>query len=215
MIHRARDVAGQGCDVDHAGMAASGVRVTGGQLRGRRLRAPRDGVRPSSDRVRESLFARLDDLEGAAVLDLYAGTGVLGVEAVSRGAARLVCVERAPKVLATLQRNLTDLGLGDRARVIADDAPRAVRRLGEAGERFDLVFLDPPYAGEELERALEAVSGSGVLSAHGRVVAEHSRRHPVPTVDGLVAVDARRYGDTIITQLEAAEPGATGGASDR
>jgi 16S rRNA (guanine966-N2)-methyltransferase len=196
-------------------MAATGVRVTGGRLGGRRLRAPRDGVRPTSDRVREALFSRLDDLAGAAVLDLYAGTGVLGVEAVSRGANRLVCVERAPRALATLRHNLEALGLQETARVIADDAPRAVRRLGEAGERFDLVFLDPPYAAEELSRALEALVCAGVLAEAGRVVVEHSRRHPVPTVAGLVEIDERRYGDTIITRLESQPSAQTGGASDR
>ncbi len=196
-------------------MAAIGVRVTGGRLCGRRLKAPRDGVRPTSDRVRESLFSRLEGLEGASVLDLYAGTGVLGVEAISRGASRLVSVERAPRALETLRRNLADLGLGETAQVIADDAPRAVRRLAEAGERFDLVLLDPPYDCEELARALEAISRSGVLAERGRVVAEHSRRHAVAAVAGLVAFDQRRYGDTTITQLEAGRSAETGGASDR
>jgi 16S rRNA (guanine966-N2)-methyltransferase len=196
-------------------MAATGVRVTGGELGGRRLKAPRGGVRPTADRVRESLFARLGDLAGASVLDLYAGTGALGVEALSRGASRLVSVERAGRALATLRGNLADLGLAETARVVADDAPRAVLRLAEAGQRFDLVFLDPPYEGEELARALEAVSRSGVLREGGRVVAEHSRRHPVPAVEGLVVFDERRYGETTITQLEAAQGADKGGASDR
>ena len=196
-------------------MAETGVRVTGGVLGGRRLKAPRAGVRPTADRVRESLFARLDVLEGASVLDLYAGTGVLGVEALSRGARRLVCVERESRALATLRGNLAGLGLTETARVVAGDAPRAVWHLAAAGETFDLVFLDPPYAGDELARALEAVSGSGVLGKGGRVVAEHSRRHPVAAVAGLVVIDERRYGDTIITQLEAAQGADTGGETDR
>ena len=196
-------------------MTATGVRVTGGKLRGRRLRSPRTGVRPTSDRVRESLFSRLDDLEGCSVLDLYAGTGVLGVEALSRGAARLVSVERAPRALATLRRNLEDLGLASAARVVADDAPRAVRRLAASGERFDLVFLDPPYAGDELARALEAVARSGVLAEHGRVVAERSRRHPLPVVVGLAVIDERHYGDTTITQLEARPGLGSEGDDDR
>ena len=199
--------------MDHAPMGSTGVRVTGGELAGRRLRAPRSGVRPTSDRVRESVFARLNDLSGISVLDLYAGTGVLGVEAISRGAERLVSIERAPGVVANLKRNLGELGLLEVARVVADDVPRAVRRLGRAGERFDLVLIDPPYESDELLRALEAVAGSGVLAGDARVVVEHGRRHPVPAVTGLVVVDERRYGDTAITQLAAAEQ--TGGASDR
>ena len=182
-------------------------------MAGRRLRAPHSGVRPTSDRVRESVFARLNDLSGISVLDLYAGTGVLGVEAISRGAERLVSIERAPGVVANLKRNLGELGLQEVARVVADDVPRAVRRLGRAGERFDLVLIDPPYESDELLRALEAVAGSGVLAGDARVVVEHGRRHPVPAVTGLVVVDERRYGDTAITRLAAAEQ--TGGASDR
>jgi 16S rRNA (guanine966-N2)-methyltransferase len=157
----------------------------------------------------------LDDLEGAAVLDLYAGTGVLGVEALSRGASTLVSVERSPRTLARLQANLEALGLADRARVLADDAPRAVRRLAASGERFDLVLLDPPYAGDELDRALEALGASGILASNGRVVAERSRRHSVPAVAGLRVIDERRYGDTTITQLEATGPEKPGGEEDR
>lgn len=161
------------------------------------------------------MFARLGDLAGISVLDLYAGTGVLGVEALSRGADRLVSVERAAAALANLKRNFSELGVTKRARVVSDDVPRAVRRLAEAGERFDLVLLDPPYAGEELARALEALVGCGILAEGARVVAEHGRRHPVPAVTGLVVVDERRYGETAITWLAAAEDVETGGTSER
>jgi 16S rRNA (guanine(966)-N(2))-methyltransferase RsmD len=164
-------------------------------------------VRPTSDRVREALFARLGDLSGMAVLDLYAGTGALGVEAISRGADAVVYVERAPRCLAALRANLEALGIEAVSRVIADDAPRALRRLGRSGERFDLLLLDPPYAGDELRRALEAVSESGVLAEGAMVVVEHGKRHALPGVAGLVVRDARRYGDTLITRLTAAQAG--------
>ena len=186
-------------------MSPTGLRVTGGRLGGRRLRSPSGGVRPTSDRVREALFARLGELSGMLVLDLYAGTGVLGAEAISRGAEAVVYVERAPRCLAALRANLKALGIEAASRVIADDAPRAVRRLGRSGERFDLLLLDPPYAGDELRRALEAVTESGVLAEGAMVVVEHGKRHALPAVGGLVVLDARRYGDTVITRLTAAQ----------
>jgi 16S rRNA (guanine966-N2)-methyltransferase len=186
-------------------MSATGLRVTGGRLGGRRLRSPSGGLRPTSDRVREALFARLGELSGMAVLDLYAGTGALGAEAISRGADAVVYVERAPRCLAALRANLKALGIEAVSRVIVDDAPRAVRRLGRSGERFDLLLLDPPYASDEVRRALEAVSDSGVLAEGAMVVVEHGKRHALPAVAGLVVLDARRYGDTVITRFIAAE----------
>lgn len=187
-------------------MSTTGVRVTGGRLGGRRLRTPRHGVRPTADRVRESLFTRLGDVTGTSVLDLYAGTGVLGAEAASRGAARVVFVERATRCCEVLRANVEALGLGGVARVVRDDAARAVSRLGRGGERFDLVFVDPPYASRELSRVLEALSASGVLAAGALVVVEHGRRHSLPVVAGLAVLDQRIHGETALTWL-AAEPG--------
>jgi 16S rRNA (guanine966-N2)-methyltransferase len=139
------------------------------------------------------------------VLDLYAGTGALGAEAISRGAEAVVYVELAPRCLAALRANLRALGIEAVSRVIADDAPRAVRRLGRSGQRFDLLLLDPPYASGEIRRALKAVTESGVLAEGAMVVAEHGKRHALPAVAGLVVLDARRYGDTVITRLTAAQ----------
>ena len=184
-----------------------GVRVTGGALGGRRLRIPRRGVRPSADRVRESLFARLTDLEGAAVLDLFAGSGALGVEALSRGAASLVCVEQSREVIEVLRANLSDLGVGDAARVLAGDAARTIRRLGRSGERFDLVFLDPPYAHPATADVLATLVESEILAEGAVVVLERSRSHPVPEVAGLALWDERRYGDTVISRFRAVPEG--------
>jgi 16S rRNA (guanine966-N2)-methyltransferase len=158
-------------------------------------------VRPTSDRVRESLFARLGDLAGTRVLDLYAGTGALGIEALSRGADRAVFVERAGPSLECLRANLEQLGLCGQARVVRGDVPAAVRRLGREGQRFDVVFLDPPYASDEAPRALRALLEAGVLEPRAEVVLERSRRHPLPGVAGIVPLDERRYGDTLVTWL--------------
>jgi 16S rRNA (guanine966-N2)-methyltransferase len=159
--------------------------------------------------VRESLFTRLGDLRGTAVLDLYAGTGVLGVEALSRGATSVVFVERAPRCVAVLRRNLRTLGLEGATRVIASDVSHALRLLARRGERFDLVLMDPPYEADEAPRVLEALADCGILGPGATLVVEHHRRHPVPTVPGLAALDSREYGDTVVTRLVAAEVGKT------
>jgi 16S rRNA (guanine966-N2)-methyltransferase len=135
-------------------------------------------VRPSTDRVRESLFATLGSLEGARVLDLYAGSGALGIEALSRGAVHVIFVERAASALEILRRNLAQLELRDRSRVLRSDAGSAIRQLGRRGERYELVLMDPPYA-------------SG----------ESSRRHLPGEVAGLRRLDARRYGDTVMLRF--------------
>jgi len=181
------------------------LRVTGGRLRGRRFRIPRGGVRPTSDRVREALFGRLSDLEGVSVLDLYAGSGALGIEAISRGATAAVFVERAARIVAALRENLAALELEQVARVKPGDVPRVVSGLGRAKERFDLVLLDPPYASNEPTRALEALVDSEILSPGAMVVLERARRHPSPEVPGLSILDERRYGDTVVARYVAEE----------
>ena len=176
------------------------MRVTGGTFGGRVLRAPARGLRPTSDRVRESLFARLD-VAGAAVLDLYAGSGALGIEAYSRGAESVVFVEKAQRCVAAVRANLAALGIGDAATVLADDVGNAIRRLSAAGTTFDLVLLDPPYASDEAARSLEAVAAGRVVEKEGLVVLEAPRRHPLPSADGLDLLDERRYGDTVVARF--------------
>jgi len=169
-------------------------------------------VRPSADRVREALFARLGDLAGARVLDLYAGSGALGIEALSRGAERAVFVERSRRVLDTLRGNVTTLGLDDRSRVLPADAASACRRLAAEGLRFELVLADPPYASGEAARALRALAECGLVAPGGTVVVESGRRHPVPDVAGFARRDERRYGDTVLARFE--PEGAGKGRSD-
>ena len=181
------------------------LRVIGGRLSGRRFRAPRSEVRPTSDRVREALFGRLGSLEGARVLDLYAGSGALGIEAISRGAAEATFVEREARTLLVLRANLAALGIDPITSVAPGDVPAVVRRLGRAKERFDLVLVDPPYASEEPTRAFEALVDAAVLSPGAMLVLERDRRHPSPQVEGLAAVDERRYGDTVVARFVAGQ----------
>ncbi len=171
------------------------MRVVAGALRGRRITAPPGReTRPTSDRVREALFAILGDLAGLRVLDLFAGSGALGIEALSRGAASAVFVERAPRVAEVVRGNLAALGL--EARVVRADARAHLRDASARADAYDLVFLDPPYRdaaawGRELSAALEAV-----LAPRARVVSESDRRAPLDLT--LPLADERRYGDTLI-----------------
>lgn len=184
------------------------MRITGGELGGRVLARPPQGVRPSADRVREALFARLPDLEGCVVLDLYAGTGSLGIEALSRGAERAVFVERSPASLAVLRRNLETLELGDRARALRAEVCTGLRRLAREGARFDLLLADPPYAEAQLETPLALLLEGELLAPGATLVIERSRRHALPAVAGLESVDTRRYGDTTLEWLAVREPAA-------
>jgi 16S rRNA (guanine966-N2)-methyltransferase len=174
------------------------VRVVAGRFGGRRLHAPPGrATRPTSDRVREALFSTLGPVDGAAVLDLFAGSGALGIEALSRGAARAVLVERDARAAGVIRANLDALGLGaGEAVVLRMPVQRALRDARERGDTYDLVLLDPPYRiapalGRELSQALSAV-----LAPDGRIVAESDRRAPLEL--SLPAVHERRYGDTLI-----------------
>jgi 16S rRNA (guanine966-N2)-methyltransferase len=179
------------------------MRIIAGTHRGRRLAGAPEGVRPTSDRVRESMFSILGRVDDARVLDVFAGTGALGIEALSRGARDLVAIDRAQGSLRTLHRNLEDLGLADRARIVRSDARRALTRL--AGERcvFDLVFVDPPYDAELVAPVLSLLVEQALLAVGARVVVERAKRHDWPPVPGLCCDDERSYGDTVVQFLSA------------
>lgn len=174
------------------------MRVIAGALGGRRLVAPRGAAtRPTADRVREALFSMLGDVAGARVLDLFAGSGALGIEALSRGAEHAVFVENDRTALGVLRSNLETLSLGaDVAEIRSIDARAALRDARKRGETYDLVLLDPPY---RLAAALGAEIGdglAGVLARGARVVGESDRRE-VLELD-LPITHERRYGDTLI-----------------
>ena len=177
------------------------MRITGGELAGRRLRVPRGEVRPTADRVREALFSMLAHrgaLEAARVLDLFAGSGALGIEALSRGGRSALFVEKSRGVAKTLGENLASLDLLARARVVQGDAAVALRELARGAERFDLCFVDPPYASALAAPALATLAASGVLSSRALLVAESDRRHaPGPIADLELAFE-RAFGDTLI-----------------
>jgi 16S rRNA (guanine(966)-N(2))-methyltransferase RsmD len=177
------------------------MRVIAGRLGGRRLKAPAGTrTRPTSERVREALFAMLEDVGDARVLDLFAGSGALGIEALSRGAGEAVFVEREPGALRALRENLAALELDPaRAQVRRGDAVRALRTARRRREAYDLVFIDPPYdRAQDLGRRLTAELPP-LLAPGARVVLESSRRAPL--VLDMPVERKRRYGDTSITIL--------------
>ncbi|MBI1847011.1 MAG: 16S rRNA (guanine(966)-N(2))-methyltransferase RsmD [Candidatus Rokubacteria bacterium] len=178
------------------------MRVIAGTLKGRRLVAPRGATtRPTADQVRIALLDTLAPwLPGARVLDLFAGAGGVGFEALSRGAAQATFVERDARALAALRENVEALGVAAQAQVIRGDVARTVERLGARGARFDVIFLDPPYAGDAVAAALEALAAAGVLAPGGVVVAQHfTKRPPADAVGALRAFRTRRFGETTLT----------------
>lgn len=192
------------------------VRIVGGALRGRRVPVPERGVRPTSERTREAIFDILGPrlVAGARVLDLYAGTGALGIEALSRGASSADFVERSPEIARRLSRNLSELGFGAEARVHEADLDRAELPRVLRGT-WRLVFLDPPYDGDAGARWVEALASSSRLDPDGIVVYERRKGAAAPSPSAFTLATERTYGDTTVAFYRAGgPPGAPGeGAS--
>jgi 16S rRNA (guanine966-N2)-methyltransferase len=180
-----------------------GVRVIAGAARGRKLVVPEgDRVRPTKDIVREAVFSALDvrgAIVDAHVLDLYAGSGALAIEALSRGAADAVLVERGRAALEAIRTNMRTLGYDDRMRVIPADVMPTLNAAPAAGAPFDLVFADPPYdtTDETIASVLRRLAAPGWLGDDAIVVIERPTRHPVPAVEGWRTGWERQFGDTL------------------
>jgi len=176
------------------------MRLTGGTDRGRRLKAPRgQNTRPTAAKIREAIFNILGPPPDGAVLDLFAGTGALGMEALSRGAPRAVFIERDRNALSALRQNLRELALEGRSTVIGTDVRTGLRRLAASlgkEDKFSWVFMDPPYA-NETDSILGELSERNLLTGCAVVIVEHDKRHrPPASVGGLFLTNHREYGDT-------------------
>jgi 16S rRNA (guanine966-N2)-methyltransferase len=183
------------------------VRIVAGTHRGRPLVGPTGpGLRPTADRIRESLFNLLGQFfEGGEVLDLYAGTGALAFEALSRGMGRAVLVDSGAESARLVAENARTLGMSERIELLKMPVVRAVPRLAAEGRRFALVFADPPYADEVVAEVAQAVGEGGLLAEGGTLVVEHGRREVAPErVSGLQRVDSRRFGDTVVSLYRSA-----------
>jgi 16S rRNA (guanine966-N2)-methyltransferase len=178
------------------------VRIISGGSRGRRLTSPKgQAIRPTSDRVKESIFNMLGgEVEGKVVLDLFAGTGSLGLEALSRGARRVIFVEKAIHALRILKRNIAQCGMEDRSETLPKDVLRAIGILKTRGESFDLILMDPPYARGLVRLTWMKLSSEGIYHPGSTLVIEHDRREILPSsVAGWTLMRERKIGDTVVS----------------
>ena len=184
------------------------MRISGGESKGRQIKAPKHkGLRPTSDKVREALFSILASrVEGSAFLELFAGTGAVGIEALSRAAARAVFVDSSEKAARLIRENLDLLGYRDRAAVVAKDCLQFLKKDAHALGPFDIVFVDPPYHEEAGPKAMDALGGMesegapDFLADDAAVVYEHFKKLPAPDVIGtLTKKKDYVYGDTVLS----------------
>lgn len=178
------------------------MRITGGRFKGRRLASPPGlKTRPTPAKVREAVFNICRDFTaGATVADLFAGTGAMGIEALSRGAKYAVFVESDRRAAGIIKKNLETCGASDRAAVLCRDLLGGPSAVSEAKAVFDLVFMDPPYARGSLVMALEKLSESGTLAPGALIAAEHCESEQIPPGHaGLEVIDCRRYGKTLVS----------------
>jgi 16S rRNA (guanine(966)-N(2))-methyltransferase RsmD len=178
------------------------MRVIAGQAKGHKLVAPSgDRVRPALDQVKEAIFNILFNVQEERVLDLYAGSGSVGIEALSRGGREAVFVEEWSKAVASIKRNLAHCKLADNARIIAKSVERAIDILKREGTPFDLVFVDPPYEKGLVNPTLCMLAASAILAPGARIVVEHHPKEPIECPPGLTLTDTRKYGQTLVSFL--------------
>lgn len=196
------------------------MRVITGSAKGRSLKTVKGrDIRPTTDRVKESIFNVLGPrLADARFLDLFAGSGAVGIEALSRGAALCTFVELISSHLKVVEENLTATGLKERAELLRRDARAAVTDLGQRGRRYDLIFLDPPYGQDLVPAALEGIAREGLLAPEGWVICEHHWRDPVPEVvpmpeaaGSLTRFRELIFGETVVSLYRAAGEPMLGG----
>jgi len=187
------------------------VRVIGGQERGRKLAAPRGkDTRPATARVRASIFSRLvsrNAIAGARVLDVFAGSGSFGVEALSRGASHAVFVDRARQAAAAIAYNLSQLHLRCRARIVTADFRGALAELAQAGECFGVVFIDAPFGEDSTDEVLAQIAALGLLAPDGLVVTRQFHRTPAPVDAALKCINVAKIGDHRIALYRRLETG--------
>jgi 16S rRNA (guanine966-N2)-methyltransferase len=190
------------------------MRIVGGELKGRRLQAPADGrVRPTSDRIREALFNVLAhgdfglfSLDNARILDLFAGTGALGLEALSRGGSFALFVDEDATSRGLIRTNAETLGVTGRTKIYRRDATKLGPRNASAGPAFDIAFADPPYGKGFGEKALAELLAGDWLAPHGLVVLEEDKSAELSVPEGFVELDRRSYATTQVLILKLKQP---------
>ncbi|MFA4874362.1 MAG: 16S rRNA (guanine(966)-N(2))-methyltransferase RsmD [bacterium] len=178
------------------------MRVISGTAKGHKLVAPKgQRVRPALDKVKGAIFNILFDVSDARALDLFAGSGAIGIEALSRGAAQAVFVEEWSEAVAAIRRNLDHCKVAERGRVLQMKVERAIKLLGREGVQFDLVFVDPPYLKDLVNPTLRILTDSRLLHDGSLVIVEHHPKEPIDPPEGLALTDSRKYGQTLISFL--------------
>jgi len=180
------------------------MRIISGTSKGRRLVTQRgQTLRPTSARIKESIFGILgEDVIGKVVLDLFAGTGNFGIEALSRGARKVFFVERGRQALRLIQKNLSQCGMEGQSEILPRDAIRAIGTLEARGESFDLIFADPPYERGLVEKTFGKLSAHRIYHDRSILIVQRDRREPLPeSLEGWNLIRERRIGDTIVSFL--------------
>ena len=186
------------------------MRIIGGEYKSRSIAMPRGvEMRPTQDKVREALFNILGDIAGKKVLELFAGSGAFGIEAISRGAASATFVDNNFRCVQTIKSNLGSLGVPDsRYNIMRADALKFPAKVAEACEKYDIIFLDPPYYRDMAKKCLINLDSCDILTQAGFVVAEHFRKdNLIFDMKRLVLEKERRYGDTVISIFRKARAG--------
>lgn len=180
------------------------MRVIAGIAKGRALIGPRSHtIRPALDKVKGAIFNILYDVSDLAVLDVFAGTGSIGIEALSRGAKHCVFLDAAPEAIGVIKKNIDLCRFGDRATILRTKLPEDLRtvakRCGIAA--FDLIFVDPPYDKDLVNPSLRRIAELGLFAPGGKIIVEHSPRETIGEIPGLAVKDRREYGQTIVSFL--------------
>jgi 16S rRNA (guanine(966)-N(2))-methyltransferase RsmD len=180
------------------------MRIIGGEYKSRSIAMPRGvEMRPTQDKVREALFNILGDISGRKILELFAGSGAFGIEAISRGAGSVTFVDNNFRCIQTVKSNLRSLGVADsRYNIVRADALKFPAKLALSREKYEIIFLDPPYYRDMAKKCLINVDSYDIVAPVGLVIVEHFKKDALgEELERLVFVDERRYGDTVITIL--------------
>ena len=180
------------------------MRIIGGEYKSRSIAMPRGvEMRPTQDKIREAIFNILGDINGKKVLELFAGSGAFGMEAISRGAGSVAFVDNNFRCIQTIKSNLKSLGVSDsRYSVIKTNALNFSAKLKPVSEKFDIIFLDPPYYMNMAKKCLINMDSCDIVSPVGLIIVEHFKKDALDTeLERFVFVDERRYGDTVVTIL--------------
>lgn len=178
------------------------LRVIAGTAKGHKLKTPKGlSTRPTTDRVKESLFSILAPyLAEASVLDAFAGTGSLGIEALSRGAESAVFIDRSSECARIIRDNLIHTKLIDRSSILTMDVGTGLNKLAGEGRTFDIIFMDPPYSKNFIEETLKIVEKNGIIKDDGIIIAEHDKQDAVPDEVGRLKLGrSQKYGDTVLS----------------